>query len=182
MSSRPDPNNNAVRDSTSPGYGSDRIYANITINGKAAGRWMFDTGADISIMSSGLAKQIGLDTSRNAGSLNLIGVGSNRAAPLIDVQMQIENQPAFTTRIAVANSNFNLISKSDMTKVYDVNITAGGAKLSPKGSTSQAAPINTLPQPELTTLPQLQSFQFTPENTQLLIIAVMFVIILGVLA
>ena len=40
-------NNNAVNDSQYAGFASKRIYANVKINGKIAGKWMVDSGADV---------------------------------------------------------------------------------------------------------------------------------------
>lgn len=176
----PPKNNNAVRDSTSTGFGSHRIYANISINGRSAGKWMFDTGADISIMSAGLAKQLGVNTSRSSGNINLVGVGSTKGAPLVNVSMKIENQAAFNTQIAVANSNFNLISRRDMNQSYDVVISASGVKLNPK---SAGAALNTITPSGAPSLPQLPQLDLSnPDQMKLLVIAVVFVMILGVLA
>ena len=53
-------NNNAVNDSQYAGFAGKRIYANVKINGKIAGKWMVDSGADVSVISNGLARQLGL--------------------------------------------------------------------------------------------------------------------------
>lgn len=105
---------------------------------------MVDTGADVTIISTSTANSIKLDTSRPQGSLNLIGVTGNNAAPLVNVAMKIETQQAFVTQIAVAPSNFNLLCMRDLSRVYDVNIRGGQASLIPRGQAGALA-INTLP-------------------------------------
>jgi hypothetical protein len=150
------------------------------ISNKPAGKWMFDTGADLSVMTTGLAKQLGVRG--NAGSINLIGVGGNVPAPLATVTMQIESQPPFTTRVAIGNYSFNLLSKADMTRVFDVIISAGSTSLRPKSIT---APINTikdaLPEvpPALKTVP---AFNLTPEMAQYAVIGVVFLMIISTLS
>ena len=145
------PNNNAIQDSTSPGFGSQRIYANVKISNKPAGKWMFDTGADLSVMTQGLAKQLGVVG--NAGSINLLGVGGNNQAPMATVTMQIETQPPFTTRVAISNYSFNLLSRVDMNKVFDVTISASGASLKPKAITAVNTIQNAIPIPPIQTMP-----------------------------
>ena len=49
-------NNNTVRDSTSQGYGVNRIYANVWLNGRSIGKAVLDTGADITVISASTAK------------------------------------------------------------------------------------------------------------------------------
>ena len=55
-------NNNAVDDSQYAGFAAKCIYANVRINGKIAGKWMVDSGADVSVISNGLARSLGLST------------------------------------------------------------------------------------------------------------------------
>lgn len=180
MSSRP---NNAIEDSTSQGFGSNRIYANVKISNKPAGKWMFDTGADLSVMTQGLAKQLGVIG--NAGSINLIGVGGNNSAPLATVTMQIENQPSFITKVAISNYSFNLLSKADMTRVYDVIISSGSTSLRPKAITAVNTidnPVEESPIANLPPAPPITSFQLSPETAKYAVIAVVFMLILSTLS
>ena len=171
-------NNNALEESTSPGFGSQRIYSNVMISGKNAGKWMFDTGADLSVMTTGLAKQLGVRG--NAGSINLIGVGGNNSAPLATVTMQIESQPSFITKVAISNYSFNLLSKADMTRVYDVIISSGGASLRPKAVTAvnTIAPSDILPTPP----PIMPAFGLTPEMAQYAVVAIIFLTVISTLS
>jgi len=170
-------NNNAIQDSTSPGYGSNRIYANVKISNKIAGKWMFDTGADLSVMTTGLAKQLGVVG--NAGSLSLIGVGGNTQAPLATVTMQIESQPSFTTKIAIGNYSFNLLSRGDMNRVFDVTISATGVSLKPKALAAANTIQNVLPTPPIPTMP---AFPLSGEQAKYAVIAVVFLMILSTLS
>lgn len=177
MSSRP--NNNAVRESTSPGFGSNRIYANVTLNGKNGGKWMFDTGADLSVMTTGLAKQLGI--TGGGGSINLIGLGGNNSAPLANVTMGIESQPAFQTQVAISNYSFNLLSRRDMNKVYDVIISSSGTNLKPKAAVTA---VNTIsPVADLPPAPPIMpAFELTPETAKYAVIAIMFLMIISTLS
>lgn len=135
--------NDALQQSTSPSYASHRIYANVRLNGSTQIRFMVDTGADVSIISTASANSIKLNTRNSTGSLNLIGVTGGSGAPLVNVRMQIENQPAFNTRIAVANSNFNLLCLRDLSVSHDVRITNGRTVLIPRSRAAVNA-INTI--------------------------------------
>ena len=72
--------------------------------------------------------------------------------------MKIETQSAFTTQIAVATSNFNLLSKRDLSRVYDVNIRGGKALLIPRSpaGTTEVNAINTVV-PNPTTVPPVDN-------------------------
>ena len=137
-------NNNAVDTSQYAGFASKRIYANVKINGKIAGKWMVDSGADVSVISNGLARQIGLSSS--GGTINLSGLGgSQQSVPFVAVSMQIENQPAFNTQVAIGNTNLNLCSHRDATKVFNISITSAGSNLQPKAQVGAVEGDNILP-------------------------------------
>ena len=81
-------------------------------------------------------------------------LSENNAAPLVNVSMKVETQPAYTTQIAVTTSNFNLLSMRDLSRVYDVNIWGGKASLIPRSpaGTTEVNAINTVV-PNPTTVP-----------------------------
>ena len=137
-------NNNAVQDSQYAGFASKRIYANVKINNKIAGKWMVDSGADVSVISNGLAAQLGLGT--GGGRINLSGLGgSQQSVPFVPVSMQLENQPPFNTQVAIGNTNLNLCSHRDATKVFNISITSAGSNLQPKAAVGAVEFDNTLP-------------------------------------
>jgi hypothetical protein len=107
---------------------------------------MVDTGADVTVISSGVARSLGLNTA-GGGTINLSGLsGSNQAVPFVTVNLQIENTQPFTTQAAIGSTTLNLLSHRDVTKVYDISITAGKSALLPKRA--QAAGVeadNVLP-------------------------------------
>jgi predicted aspartyl protease len=80
------------------GYGSRRIYAEVSINSSIPVRFMVDTDADVSILSTASAKLIKLDTSRPQGTHNLIGVTGGGDAPLINVAMKIQTVKALSLK------------------------------------------------------------------------------------
>jgi hypothetical protein len=126
---------------------------------------MVDTGADVTILSTASANLIKLDTTRSVGSLNLIGVTGNNSAPLINVNLQIETQPFFTTQIAVTNSNFNLLAIKDLSRVYSIRIDASGGHLTPIARTpAQIALANTIPPVEM--VAPVPTFSLSPEQMQ----------------
>lgn len=170
---------NALQESTSVGYGSHRIYANVKINNSAPVRFMVDSGADVSIMSTGSANQVKLNIQRyTAGSLNLVGVTGNNSAPLVNVAMTIESAPAFSTQIAVTNSNFNLLSIKDLSRSYDVNIRSGKATLIPRSPAAVNA-INTISQPIVTPIP---TFNFDDSQIKTGVLLVTTLLVLSVLS
>jgi hypothetical protein len=61
-------------------------------------RFMVDTGAAVSILSTASAKLIKLDTSRPQGTHNLIGVTGGGDAPLINVAMKIQTAKALSLK------------------------------------------------------------------------------------
>ena len=175
-------NNNTVRDSTSQGYGANRIYANVWLNGRSIGKAVLDTGADITVISASTAKAAGINTANSTGSINIQGVASNTPAPLVPVSMKIESQPAFSTTIAVTTMSlpFNLIAMKDATRVYNVNITAGGTQLIPKAQVAAAGGDNMLPPIEITHgMPSLD-LNLTPAQIKVVVAA--FIILMAVAA
>lgn len=149
MSARraPPRNNNTVSDTTSQGYASHRIYANVMLNNKSAGKWMVDTGADVQIVNQQKARELGLITTNPPETLNLMGVGGNSSTPVIPVFMRIENAVGFQTKVAVVSTAFNLLAVRDVSRVFNISITASGTNLTPKSGVSAAEAINTLPPP-----------------------------------
>jgi hypothetical protein len=59
--------------------------------------------------------------------------------------MQVENQPAFTTQLAIGNTNLNLLSHRDATKVFNIGITSAGSTLQPKAAVGAVEGDNILP-------------------------------------
>jgi hypothetical protein len=58
---------------------------------------MVDTG----VISSGVARSLGLNTA-GGGTINLSGLGgSNQAVPFVTVNLQIENTQPFTNQAAI---------------------------------------------------------------------------------
>lgn len=129
---------NAVQESTNAAYGGNRIYANCTINGGSLVKFMVDTGADVTILSEGSANAVKFDRTGAAGSLTLNGVAGSSQAPLYNVRLRIESQPAIQATIAVAKTNFNLLAIRDISKVFNINITSTGTKLVPKAVAAPA--------------------------------------------
>jgi hypothetical protein len=143
-------NNNAVDDSQYAGFAAKCTYANVRINGKIAGKWMVDSGADVSVISNGLARSLGLSTS--GGRINLSGLGgSQQSVPFVSISMQVENQPAFQTQLAIGNTNLNLLSHRDATKVFNISITSAGSTLQPKANVGAVEGDNILPPLEVET-------------------------------
>lgn len=80
------------------------------------------------------ANLIGLSTANPIRTQDVTGVSGVIKAPVVQVTMQIGNAQPFQTELIVFNSNFNLLSRKDMTRVYDVQITEQGVKFTPKGA------------------------------------------------
>ena len=117
---------------------------------------MVDSGADVSVISNGLARQLGLST--DGGRINLSGLGgSQQSVPFVTVTMQVESQPQFQTQMAIGNTNLNLLSHRDATKVFNITITSGGSTLQPKATVGAVEGDNILPPLEETEVfnPQL---------------------------
>jgi hypothetical protein len=70
--------------------------------------------------------------------------GSQQSVPFITVSVQIENQPAFQTQMAIGNTTLNLLSHRDATK-SNISITSGGSTLQPKANISAVEGDNILP-------------------------------------
>ena len=87
--------------------------------------------------------------------------------------MQVESQPQFQTQMAIGNTNLNLLSHRDATKVFNITITSGGSTLQPKATVGAVEGDNILPP-----LEETESF-----NPQLINTAVAaFVIFLAIAA
>ena len=69
--------------------------------------------------------------------------------------MQVENQPAFQTQLAIGNTNLNLLSHRDATKVFNISITSAGSTLPPKANVGAVEGDNILPPLEVETGAQL---------------------------
>ena len=111
------------------------IYQSVMINNNPQRvQFRFDTGADYSIMRTESAKLVGLNLSNPVRTQAVTGISGNVQAPVIQVTMQIGTAQPFQTEVIVFNSNFNLLSRRDMTRVYDVQITEGGVRFTPKGA------------------------------------------------
>jgi hypothetical protein len=65
--------------------------------------------------------------------------------PFVSISMQVENQPAFTTQLAIGNTNLNLLSHRDATKVFNISITSAGSTLQPKAAVGAVEGDNILP-------------------------------------
>lgn len=171
---------NKLQESTSPAYGSHRIYANCKINGSPV-RFMVDTGADVTILSTASANLIKLSTSNPSGSLQLLGVTGNSSAPLINVNLQIETQPAFTTQIAVAQSNWNLLAIKDLSRVYSIKIDASGGHLTPIArSPAQIAAVNTIPPVEQ--VAPIPTFNLSPKQLETAVMVATVLLVLSALS
>ena len=59
--------------------------------------------------------------------------------------MQVESQPQFQTQMAIGNTNLNLLSHRDATKVFNITITSGGSTLQPKATVGAVEGDNILP-------------------------------------
>jgi hypothetical protein len=106
---------------------------------------MVDSGADVSVISNGLAHSLGLNTA-GGGTINSSGLGrSNQSVPFVHVTMQLESQPPFQTQLAIGNTTLNLLSHRDATKVFNISITAHGSTLQPKASIAAVDADNTIP-------------------------------------
>ena len=117
-------------------------------------------------------------------------LSENNAAPLVNVSMKIEIQSAFTTQIAVATSNFNLLSMRDLSRVYDVNIRGGKASLIPRSpaGTTEVNAINTVV-PNPTTVPPVDNvvipvspLNLNENQIQMGVMLVAVLLILGILS
>lgn len=173
---------NTLQETTQTGYGSHRIYADVSINSSAPIRFMVDTGADVSILSEASARTYRVDTSNRSGTLNLIGVTGGSGAPLVNVSMKIQTAQAFVTTVAVAASNFNLLCLRDLSRVYDVNIRGGQASLVPR-SQAQIMAINTISDPELSQPePTMEPFQLDENQIKIGILVVTLLLVLGVMS
>lgn len=146
----------------------------------ANGIYLHNTGADVSIVSTASANSIKLNTKNSTGTLNLVGVTGGSGAPLVNVSMAIETQPAFSTSVAVTNSNFNLLCMRDLSRVYDVNIRGGKASLIPRSPAAVNA-INTIPDPLLATAPA-PVLDLSPEQMKIGVIVITILLVLGVLS
>jgi len=172
---------NKLQESTSPAYGSHRIYANVKLNGSVPIKFMVDTGADVTILSTASANLIKLDTTRSVGSLSLVGVTGNSSAPLVNVNMQIESQPFFTAQIAVTTSNWNLLSIKDLSRVYTLTVDSTGGHLTPIArSPVQIALANTIPPVEQ--IAPVPTFDLSPEQLQTGVMLVTILLVLSVLS
>jgi Aspartyl protease len=113
-------------------YTDRRIYANIRVNGKGPVKVEYDTGADITILTTATASQLGIQNAQKGAPLHICGVGGS-CAPVqtYRVTMQIENTPAFNTTVAVEDSPSDLLCTRDVTQRYHVDISATKAQLIP---------------------------------------------------
>lgn len=113
-----------------------------------------------------------------------MGVTGSNSAPLVNVSLAIESQSAFNTQIAVAASNWNLLSIKDLSRVYDVNIRSGKASLIPRGQAAINA-INTIadpvaPSPAMVT--PIPTFNLSPEQMKTAVLLVTVLLVLSVLS
>lgn len=124
---------------TTPAGEGGEIYQKVKINNNAQLiEFRFDTGADYSIIRTESAKLIGLSTANPTRTQDITTVSGTVAAPVVQVTMQIGTAQPFQTELIVMASNFNLLSRNDLNKVFDITISATGTKLTPKVQSAYA--------------------------------------------
>lgn len=130
---------------TTPAGEGGEIYQKVMINSNPQLiEFRFDTGADYSIMRTESANLIGLSTANPIRTQPITTVSGNVNAPVIQVNMKIGTAQPFQTELIVMASNFNLLSRNDLNRVFDITITATGTKLTPKTIAAYAHHINDL--------------------------------------
>jgi hypothetical protein len=108
------------------------------------------------------------------GRINLSGLGgSQQSVPFVTVSMQVESQPAFNTQMAIGNTNLNLLSQRDATRVFNISITSAGSTLQPKTTVGAVEGDSILP-------PLEETGAFNPQLINTALAA--FVIFLAIVA
>ena len=130
---------------TTPAGSGGEIYQKVMINNNPQLiEFRFDTGADYSIIRTESANLIRLSTANPTRTQNITTVSGDVAAPVIQVTMKIGTAQPFQTELIVMNSNFNLLSRNDLNRVFDITITSTGTQLTPKSALFAHTDINDL--------------------------------------
>jgi len=93
---------------------------------------MFDTGSDVLLLSQTEARRLGLTALKPIRYMDITGVGGGARSPVVRASIKIEDAAPYTTEVVLSNSNFNLLPRREVTKVFNILITATGVSFNPK--------------------------------------------------
>lgn len=140
----------------------DTENVSVTVNGSTPITFMIDSGATFTILPTSTAQSVGFDLSNPTRQQPVTTVTGQTMANAYNVQLKLNDTPAFNTEILVMESAFNLLSTEDLAKGYHVTLAAGGRgfHLVPHGQ----SPTNVVQSIPSTTAPTTQQNVGTTGN------------------